>query len=367
MWTFQEVVLNGNPWIRCGSQRLLWRNLAHAIAFIHGNSRVSNKSLTQWTLLIWTWKSMHSRDSNYRTSLPSNTEIYKDRDCERLSSWPGVFSSLLGFIYILSTHCGLFGDVWVIVFGILTRDSPRQIPIGTLWVLCMCLLYWILFLLVWYICQSTFPIIYLFGLKDSMKMQDPISAVIQQLRRRKCTEPRDKYYGVQAILGDLGIQPAAREQLQHLHTIYKFLFVSLLRKTGTLNLLLCTSSPGVSQAPSWIPDWSRTDEYSWFNDRYLGLSRKTQSRGLCQADRIAWQHNRSLPILFYKYPSCSGPFRHRWSIQDDRELVVYGKGAGQVTWISQELLVTGDVLDESDIAKHIHNVVILQDFLCSDS
>ena len=68
-------------------------------------------------------------------------------------------------------------------------------------------------------------------------------------------------------------------------------------------------------------------------------------------------------MLFYKYPACSGPFSNRWSIRDDRELVLYGKVAGRVMWISQEFLVTGDVLDESDIAKHIHNVVILQDFV----
>lgn len=249
IWTFQEIVLNGNPWIRCGSQRLLWRNLAHAIAFIHGNSRVSNKSISQWTLLMWTWMSIHSRDNTetstdriHEPSVPSNMQIYKDRDCERLSSWPGIFSSWLSLIYIVSIHVGLIGDAWLIVFGILTRDPPRQIPIGTLWVLCMCLLYWILFLLVGYICQSTFPKLFL---KKNNKMQDPINAVIQQLRRRKCTEPRDKYYGVQAILGRLGIQPAAREQLQQLHTIYKYLFLSLLRETKTLNLLLCTSSPGV--------------------------------------------------------------------------------------------------------------------------
>ena len=251
MWTFQEVVLNGNPWIRCGSQRLLWRNLTHAIAFIHGNSRVSNKSISQWALLMWTWMSIHSRDSTetstdriYEPSAPSNLQIYKDRDCERLSSWPGFFSLYLSLIYIMSIHVGLIGDAWSIVFGIITRDPPRQFPIGTLWVLCMCLLYWILFLLVGYICHSTFPKRYL---KTDIKMQGPISAVIQQLRRRKCTEPRDIYHGVQAILDRLGIQPAAREQLQQLHTIYKYLFLSLLRKTRTLNLLLCISSPGVSQ------------------------------------------------------------------------------------------------------------------------
>lgn len=245
MWTFQEIVLNGNPWIRCGSQRLLWRNFAHAIAFIHGDSRVSNKSISQWTLLMWTWMSIHSTDSTetstdciYEPSGLSNLQIYNDRDCERLSSWPGIFSSWLSLIYIVSIHVGLIGDAWVIVFGILTRDPPRQIPIGTLWVLCMCLLYWILFLLVGYICQSTFPKLFL---KKNNKMQDPINAVIQQLRRRKCTEPRDKYHGVQAILGRLGIQPAAQEQLQQLHTIYKYLFLSLLRETKTLNLLLCTS------------------------------------------------------------------------------------------------------------------------------
>ncbi len=363
---------------------------------------MSNKSISQWTLLMWTWMSIHSRDStetstdhiyepsvpsihsrdrtetstdstsnyepsvpsihsrdrtetstdstsNYEPSVPSNLQIYQDRDCERLSSWPGIFSSWLSFIYMMSIHVGLIGDAWTIVFGIVARDPPRQIPIGTLWVLCMCLLYWILFLLVGYICHSTFPKLYA---KTNIKMQGPISAVIQQLRRRKCTEPQDIYYGVQAILGRLGIQPVAREQLQQLHTIYKYLFLSLLRKTRTLNLLLCTSSPGVSQAPSWIPDWSRTDEYSWFNDRYLGLS---------VTDKIAW-HTQYLPVLFYKYPTCSGPFRGRLSIRDDRELVLYGKVAGQVTWISQEFLVTGDVLDESDIAKHIHNVAILQDF-----
>lgn len=81
---------------------------------------------------------------------------------------------------------------------------------------------------------------------------------------------------------------------------------------------------------------------------------------MSRTDEIAYL-SQPLRILLYKYPACSGPFRCRWSIRDDRELVLYGKRAGQVTWISQELLVTGGILDESDKAKHIHNVVILQD------
>ena len=306
MWTFQEMVLNGNPWIRCGSQRLLWRNLAHAIAFIYGNTPVSNKTISQWALLMWTWKSVHSRDSTETStdrinepSVPSNTQIYQDRDCERLSSWPGLFSPCLSFLYIVAIHLGLFSEVGTIVFDSLTRDPPTQIPVGMLRLLYMCLLYWIFFFLVEYICQSSFPN---FGWGANIEMQDPINAVIQQLQRRNCTEARDKYYGVQAILGRLGIQPAPREQLQQLHTIYKYLFLSLLRKTETLNLLLCTSSPGFSQAPSWIPDWSRTDEYSWFNDRYLGLPR---------TDSITW-HVQPIPILFFKYPACSGGFNRRW-------------------------------------------------------
>lgn len=249
MWTFQEVILNGNPWIRCGSQRLLWRNFSHAIAFIHGTNRVSNTSISKWTLLMWTWMSIHSRDSTetstrriYKSSVPLNLEIYKDRNCERLSSWPSLVSPWLSLFYIVCINVPLIMYVCFIALGILPK-YPRQIPIGTWWVFCMCLLYWILFLPVGYICQSTFPNV---SIKKHIKMQDPINAVIQQLRKRKCTEPRDKYYGVQAILGRLGIQPAAPEQLQQLHTIYKYLFLSLLRETRTLNLLLCTSSPGVS-------------------------------------------------------------------------------------------------------------------------
>lgn len=171
------------------------------------------------------------------------------------------------------------------------------------------------------------------------------------MRGRNCTDPRDKYYGLHAVLDRFGIQLGTRESLYQIHDLYKDLFLCLLHKTKTLKVLLCAWSPSLLGAPSWVPDWSRNEEQSWLYNGYLSLS------PIDLPEFASGKH------VISHYAACSVVSECAWSVRHDRELILFGKKAGRVTWKSQEFLETGDMFEESDMPTHIHNILILREFI----
>lgn len=87
------------------------------------------------------------------------------------------------------------------------------------------------------------------------KTQHPI---VQELRTRKATDPKDMYYGVSGILSDES--PTIKGTLcDH----YRALCRNLIQQTESLDILLIANSHSKDSFPSWVIDWKSATPQIW--------------------------------------------------------------------------------------------------------
>lgn len=107
-----------------------------------------------------------------------------------------------------------------------------------------------------------------FGNNDQLQLggkMNSVEAIIQEIRTRKATNPKDQSYGMHAILQRLGLSLVAPDYSRDLGDIQKELFVQLLIWTKSINLLICANGPRADGQPSWVPDWQLDSDEMWLN------------------------------------------------------------------------------------------------------
>lgn len=98
------------------------------------------------------------------------------------------------------------------------------------------------------------------------RLRDSLSLLLRSARSQKCSEPKDKVYGL------LGIAPpilASRIRPQYslsVAAVYKDIFLVYLNQVQRLDLLQhCSLAGRQIDAPSWVPDWSVLRESGGFS------------------------------------------------------------------------------------------------------
>ncbi|KAK1853144.1 heterokaryon incompatibility protein [Colletotrichum chrysophilum] len=174
-----------------------------------------------------------------------------------------------------------------------------------------------------------------FGNNDQLQLggkMNSVEAIIQEIRTRKATNPKDQSYGMHAILQKLGLSLTTPDYSRDLGDIQKELFVQLLIWTKSMNLLLCANGPRADGKPSWVPDRQLDSEEMWLKPSQL----------------FGRAGNNTTPD--------SDPW---WVLHDDDRLVVRGRKIHRVDWCGGPFEHTDTVMDYS--GTHLHNIIILRD------
>ncbi|KAF5688073.1 heterokaryon incompatibility protein [Fusarium circinatum] len=101
-----------------------------------------------------------------------------------------------------------------------------------------------------------------------LQPQNHLVALAQAIRDRDSKWPHDRVYAIDSVLRRLGALPPTPDYHKPLGEVYRDAFVSLMEWNPTLITLLVDCGSRLSDAPSWVPDWSQKNK-SWLPDSYI--------------------------------------------------------------------------------------------------
>lgn len=78
--------------------------------------------------------------------------------------------------------------------------------------------------------------------------------IVEELREREATDPKDLFYGIVGILGDDTLKGLGSRSID---ILYRKLCTSLIERTGSLDILLLADPQNskLEAQPSWVIDW----------------------------------------------------------------------------------------------------------------
>ncbi|KAF6816139.1 heterokaryon incompatibility [Colletotrichum plurivorum] len=92
----------------------------------------------------------------------------------------------------------------------------------------------------------------------------PLAGLVRALRERRATVAKDKAFALHGVLHGLNISHTKADYDMSLGEVYRRLFLDLLRfKPATINLLVDVGPASLPGVPSWVPDWSATQDRPW--------------------------------------------------------------------------------------------------------
>jgi hypothetical protein len=159
-------------------------------------------------------------------------------------------------------------------------------------------------------------------------------AILMQIRTRKATNTKDRYYGVHSLINRTKKWRTMPDYTMSLGRIYRRLFLELLRYTGSLDILLMTSCSKFKDVPSWVIDWRNTST-RWIYVRHV-LTPTRWERWLGWIGADAKKHE-TLKGATYESESNWNMDANRKSSFFKNRLFVHGKIISQVSWCSQLL------------------------------
>jgi hypothetical protein len=98
-----------------------------------------------------------------------------------------------------------------------------------------------------------------------------LSGVIQAIRERGATDPKDRSFGVYGVLRRLSVLLSQPDYAKTRARIYQELLVDLIRwQPRMINLVLDAGiASRFADVPSWVPDWTIAAERCYFDTDYL--------------------------------------------------------------------------------------------------
>ncbi|GAP91398.1 hypothetical protein SAMD00023353_6300420 [Rosellinia necatrix] len=344
IWTLQEAVLARNLWVRCGRQSLNWRTVLYSVAYLDWVDRnftlyhFTQDACQKWRAILSLWLLINrpSRGAinartgwdalsvDFATAMP---EYHKFLDeVKSLGSALGTcvfwaaFLPIPGWFSVLIYGFATFRSTVVLVFlgiGVLLGPVVAGLSIGLL---------------------GLFSGARWFDGYQGRTIQssvDATSAMVQEILRRKCTDPRDRSYGVQAVCSKLGMSFRAADSRTSAQQLYTELSVRLLDWTGDLNLLLCASG-SVGGQPSWAMDF-QDEQPRWIKYRdFIGGGIEASQPQAPSSRRIGYRPLSAKDLFFgFKGPWANCTPRTRMNsinIHNQKELHVEGYEIGRISW-----------------------------------
>lgn len=175
-------------------------------------------------------------------------------------------------------------------------------------------------------------------------------SVVYELLRRECTEPRDRWFGVKALIA--GDDTTGLAQDAGLPSIYQHLTVRMLQDTEALDVLLIGLYVKMPGCPSWVINWGVTvrpdiGQYNWNFWRILErrMGYVAMRRGLVENARL-WSDLRYYPrragkighMVYERFAGYACGPMPPWNLrrlQEDQELEVRGCVVAEITRVEQ--------------------------------
>ncbi|KIM96982.1 hypothetical protein OIDMADRAFT_183035 [Oidiodendron maius Zn] len=268
IWTFQEVLLACDIVVVCGNTRLTWAQLMAGLdTFYKESSGSLNINTARELLEAWMkiprsthWK---GKEKQRRLQDVNTAEAYRENGLKFVSQ-PLVYVPLKVWQLFVDAARGYTITYPAVIIIGLILESSRGVDFDILEVL-MISAYFALIgaagavLIPWGNtrtfdrCRFSFR----FGRKSGNPSLDNTSVIIQAIRERKSSEPRDHAYGTYGVLRRLGATLTKPDYSKPVGQVYFEFFLDLLRwDPTTIRLLLDTGWNQLPDTPSWVPDWN---------------------------------------------------------------------------------------------------------------
>ncbi|KAG8158566.1 hypothetical protein KVR01_011688 [Diaporthe batatas] len=250
LWTLQEFLLSREGILVCGEKSVSWKRLVcalHSIHYFHKHpgSLFFDSSHLRWLNLVnlAQWFAQNSWILVYRASEDFNqSQVEAHLNCLKWS----VKNAWLIYVLCTSFLCSLY--MYSIVF--LLNSSPLVVLFVK-----FALLYLILFLLV-----SVPGVVFWRVWKGKLFFPRNSPSILEELRNRQVSDPKDIYNGTVGILGG-----GASTSGESLCVLYRKLCTSLMSKTQSLDVLLFANTYANRSYPSWIINWESEISHVWGN------------------------------------------------------------------------------------------------------
>ncbi|KAI1414747.1 hypothetical protein F5Y13DRAFT_197291 [Hypoxylon sp. FL1857] len=271
VWTFQEVILAKSPVIICGHSILEWRSIVYGIAYLEFVSQSYGVALPQanfnvWRNIILLWLLINS-EGRTQDHLRDNA-LTNDITLQKfMPEYWGFLEAItrrhrrLAFVG-LGVHVGLWLIVLIFIQFALEIDTLKSELAGVIVVL---------FAFASIGVSVVDPVFrWPVGFRETIERSTDVpNSILHEICARQATNPRDKVYGMYAIFSRLNIPLSPPEYSRTPEDVHGEAFLTLLRWTGSLGLLLCSSDRKSNYESSWVPDWGNDLTQGWFEASYL--------------------------------------------------------------------------------------------------
>lgn len=276
LWTLQEAVLSPNSIVVCGESSIPWGHLVCALESIHylrtQTSGLGFKnSYTQWINLARVSRWFADRNAGCsRRQHPLSQSSHRLNALQRK-----VQRHLRCLTWALRVYLGLclvfFCLCYAALIYILNFQKANLVLVG-------------------FSIAAFYTYIMLLGnrgrladrelcLSTSLYMES--HSIIQELRTRKATDPKDIYFGTLGILGgDSSATPGS------LSILYTRLCANLIRRTESLDILLFANADTERKFPSWVIDWSLKTPHNWNKPLYWIPTSSPDQTGHARQDSV---------------------------------------------------------------------------------
>lgn len=247
IWTFQEIILSPNPIVVCGHSRLAWTRLEHSVLFLLTIDM--NSAFCEWADIVLARNLVQSGAQKF-TDYSSNLQSYADF-CVAIGRlhqwfwWKPIELLAVGW-YITSV-------VVTILF-----DEHHRLTIWPILSVVLPLLYCTIQIVsrlapypVYQKADRLTNAAYAIRLRSNLH-----DRMVQALRSRSATDPRDMSWGLLSILKRMyGDAPTTDFELP-LPIVYQQLTEYLISKGAFAHIINLAAQKHCNGAPSWVPDYS---------------------------------------------------------------------------------------------------------------
>ncbi|KAK4448397.1 heterokaryon incompatibility protein-domain-containing protein [Podospora aff. communis PSN243] len=259
IWTFQEIILASNPVVIYGPKRIRWGALQGALNVLGRDHVVDSEN----------WEMEDDISPSSRQGLPNGPS---SGCCCSLATLIGAYlGRLTNYVYLLSAAVNwylyirsLHGVAKFVVDLTYDWETLQALPLMTRSLIHMGMSYPIF--LPFYTLRFEFLNWFIGGHPAIATASDSfgyLAGIVQALRERRASEPKDRAYALGAVLRNLGINSPPPDYSKPLGQVYHELWLELLAFRPALVLLLVDTGKRLSGAPSWVPDWSTAGQRAW--------------------------------------------------------------------------------------------------------
>ncbi|TKA63258.1 hypothetical protein B0A49_09163 [Cryomyces minteri] len=246
MWTVQEVVMAQEPLVVCGRKAIRWNNLFWGIMAARVKAGARKKSdfsvVFDSVYPIYTFWLELSRVSEFRESKHRN---WVAEDSALFGYWTAFLDFMEESGQIISRTQLAVGAATIAARVYQGLRPLNSTPLS----------------MVMWLCAATM-LLTPPPRNDHWddKLRDVLVDVLNSSRNQQSTEPKDKVYALYGLLQALGVElPQPNYSEEHsLEDAYLGFTRSIIKWHYSLDVLLEASGPWGSNAPSWVPDWSRS-------------------------------------------------------------------------------------------------------------